>query len=643
MKDFQYYKNWAINHLKKQLAEENAVKKSLIFCELMLEKSFPVGTIREWKGKKYKKVAPGKWMRYYDKSGKGSQIALRNCIKEIENLKEGDFEGLLQIILKNKSRFVNNYNFPLQEVIEISKIAANKQADWNGEHKLLEDNIEEILSADTEEKRDKFKKTKFVVADTPDELKKVGLTGNQFVVSYGVISHHKNKDKDHDLNSDDWKAICDSISKPLLIVSYKDDYNMYLSVKKNNKNILVGVKVKKEGRYIIINDVTTAFAKKEFGDILKNADSNIILYEDTKKITALGYGTRNPSQNNSVTALHKIDGESNGSNLANPVSQTELRNSDTPNNSNLTSETEVVKKKTVEIKLSDFPPQFSKGKWKKQTQLFMDCVNKQTQANPVIKNVLSKLGKVFNSELPFSIRNVVKKFRYLECFAVEVINDEEPVGQLLYFTPNFEVEDTVKGKSMILVHELTHMIDFSLREDKKKESFMGEQKEKLLNSVLNAKISDYELEFLKEEVKRKNEERKVYIDDMIRLNNKLKELGKKYRKKEIDYETYDTEYDEIAKKYEEVKKQRDKFDSDHKALAQFCDIYDAISGGELYENENFPGHGKEYYSKKNKRVREILANIGSIGIFEPQYLNLLEKYQPEMMKEIYNYFNKIGE
>ncbi|MCQ2577550.1 MAG: hypothetical protein MJ176_03350 [Treponema sp.] len=633
MKDFNYYKKWAINHLKKQLAEESAVKKSLYFCEMMLQKSFPVGTIREWKGKKYKKVSPGKWMRYYNSQDRGSNQALRYAIKQLEKIE--DMETLAKFINANRNRFCNEFGKPLPEAEEILKLGYEKAKDI----KDLGNNVKRTFTEETRnkalEKINNPTDKMLYVEYTRENYNKLFPRG-EIVTPIGKVklSPHQFErlgEKDNGARKDYIGALFQTLSNPDVIIGKTDNRERYgkiflkAFIDNNGEKSYLALVPTIDGLNIVVSN--SPRDTKDIVKEIKKADHYYYINESALMTSSVSGGSlmRNPDEG-------QISNDSRNEKDIKPS-----------NNSNLMSEQKIVNKKTVEIKLSDFPLQFSKGKWKKQTQLFLDCVNKQTQANPVIKNVLSKLGKVFNSELPFSIRNVVKKFKYLECFAVQVINNEEPVGQLLYFTPNFEVEDTVKGRSMILVHELTHMIDFSLREDKKKESFMGEQKEKLLSSILNAKISDYELEFLKEEVKRRSEERKVYVDDMIRLNNKLKELGNKYRKKEIDYETYDTEYDEIAKKYEEVKKQRDKFDGDHKALAQFCDIYDAISGGELYENENFPGHGKEYYSEKNKRVREILANIGSIGIFEPQYLNLLEKYQPEMMKEIYNYFNQIGE
>lgn len=124
MKDFNYYKQWAINHLKKQLRSEEIVTKSLEYCEQLLQKSFPVGTVREWKGKKYKKVAPGKWMRYYNSQNRGSAQALQYAIKQLEKIE--DIETLAKFINVNRNRFCNEYGKPLPEAMDILRFGKGK-------------------------------------------------------------------------------------------------------------------------------------------------------------------------------------------------------------------------------------------------------------------------------------------------------------------------------------------------------------------------------------------------------------------------------------------------------------------------------------------------------------------------------------
>ena len=82
MKDLEYFKKELIKILDKKEREEKAeIKKSLAFTmDMLIEKSssgYPVGTIREWKGKKYQKIAPGKWRRKYSSEEKSIYKAFR--------------------------------------------------------------------------------------------------------------------------------------------------------------------------------------------------------------------------------------------------------------------------------------------------------------------------------------------------------------------------------------------------------------------------------------------------------------------------------------------------------------------------------------------------------------------------------------
>ena len=72
--------------------------------ELKKGKAYPVGTIREWQGKKFKKLPNGKWMRYYQEEwGRGVDQAMRNTIKKIKNA--SSIEELAEIVRNNKERF----------------------------------------------------------------------------------------------------------------------------------------------------------------------------------------------------------------------------------------------------------------------------------------------------------------------------------------------------------------------------------------------------------------------------------------------------------------------------------------------------------------------------------------------------------
>lgn len=120
----KYFKKKILAHLddleQKENAEKKELKKSLLAFEMTsIEKAgYPVGTIREWKGKKYIKVAPGKWKPKYDSHSRGAKMAIAALKKKIDACT--DSEELMQIILENRDRFSDENGRPLPFVKELS-------------------------------------------------------------------------------------------------------------------------------------------------------------------------------------------------------------------------------------------------------------------------------------------------------------------------------------------------------------------------------------------------------------------------------------------------------------------------------------------------------------------------------------------
>lgn len=108
-----------IEILKKQ--DEKEVKKAIDYFNSQelhythLEKSFTgkwiekagygIGTVRIWKGKKYKKIAPGKWARVFEKEGRGTNIAIGKLIAKVQKI--DNVEDLMAFVMQNKQRFVD--------------------------------------------------------------------------------------------------------------------------------------------------------------------------------------------------------------------------------------------------------------------------------------------------------------------------------------------------------------------------------------------------------------------------------------------------------------------------------------------------------------------------------------------------------
>ena len=90
---------------KKDVNED--ISKSLLFTsqEIIQKAAYPVGTVREWKGKKFKKIAPGQWKRMYEGTGRGTNIAVGKLIAQVKRI--DNVEDLMKFCMLHKQRFAN--------------------------------------------------------------------------------------------------------------------------------------------------------------------------------------------------------------------------------------------------------------------------------------------------------------------------------------------------------------------------------------------------------------------------------------------------------------------------------------------------------------------------------------------------------
>ena len=169
--------------------------------ELLIKgKTYPVGTIREWQGKKFKKVRQGKWLRLYEKADdRGRNIAITKTIKKIENAKT--INELAEIISMNKKRFlegkktspvVKNLLDRARGRKESFEIKEEKKADtlhdilekkgsWNGKiygndrygYRVYIDNEEIKITDEQKNKLIKYKEKKEKISKEISEKRKI--------------------------------------------------------------------------------------------------------------------------------------------------------------------------------------------------------------------------------------------------------------------------------------------------------------------------------------------------------------------------------------------------------------------------------------------------------------------------------------
>ena len=115
----------AIDYFNSQEEHYTHLEKSLISGKWIQKAGYGVGTVRIWKGKKYKKIAPGKWARVFDKEGRGTNIAIGKLIARVQKI--DNVEDLMAFVMQNKQRFVdeNGIDLPVLDKLRAAVDARN--------------------------------------------------------------------------------------------------------------------------------------------------------------------------------------------------------------------------------------------------------------------------------------------------------------------------------------------------------------------------------------------------------------------------------------------------------------------------------------------------------------------------------------
>lgn len=131
----EYFKNELIKILEQNENKKNEVISKAIeeydksmaktfFQEFGIEKAgYGIGTIRVWKGEKFRKIAPGKWRKVYDSNTRGANQSIAIIKKKINNAQSID--ELLQIVMENTNRFMDA-DGKLLPIVEKLKEAVNE-------------------------------------------------------------------------------------------------------------------------------------------------------------------------------------------------------------------------------------------------------------------------------------------------------------------------------------------------------------------------------------------------------------------------------------------------------------------------------------------------------------------------------------
>jgi len=181
---FKHFKELIMNHLDGlAVKEKSEVKKSILLAESMQKSGYPVGTIREWKGKKYIKIAPGKWRPKYDSNSRGAKMSIAALKKKADKCTSS--EELLQLVLENRERFSDENGRPLPFVKELSDYVSSKNDE-------LESKKTKAVEKPKKERSAKKTKEKIQINETPEDRAQVTKT-RAFSKEIEILTNSSNK------------------------------------------------------------------------------------------------------------------------------------------------------------------------------------------------------------------------------------------------------------------------------------------------------------------------------------------------------------------------------------------------------------------------------------------------------------------
>lgn len=122
----------AIDYFNSQELHYTHLEKSLVSGKWIEKAGYGVGTVRIWKGKKYKKIAPGKWARVFDKEGRGANVSIGRLIAEVDKIQT--IEKLYEFAMAHKQRFVddNGIDLPILDKLRAKVDSKNKELSNGG-------------------------------------------------------------------------------------------------------------------------------------------------------------------------------------------------------------------------------------------------------------------------------------------------------------------------------------------------------------------------------------------------------------------------------------------------------------------------------------------------------------------------------
>lgn len=656
----EYFKRELLEVLERQEKEEQSeISKAFIVNELYKSMTDPfyncmvkggkvgaVGEIRIWNGKKYKKMPNKKWVRIYDTHDRHTEISiarLKGKIKRTQSVGE-----LFDIVMNNIHRFSDADGKPLDIVLELKKEVDVREKIFNAGKKTVKDvlNAKRHIGSDngkigTKPPKDEVKHDGEYVL-TKDGKKDFGEISPELAKiikrQAGKIRLRIGEEHGKDSNNNYGERHIERKERLKQIRAAGFDNardfieyvcNNFDTIYGNGIGLIIAVKGERNSKIAMIQ--LTPNPDGNFYDVKTGLISRNTYFKDKGKDGE----EKRPLWSKTESGLNADNIGEHRSPLQKEVPRAISGQSDIPNI--VHNETDV--NKSVKVEVKDFPEQFNKGKWKKQTKILLDFINSKN-GDYVVKSLYKKLGTLKNN-LPFKIAKAEKKYANgsfsVSCNRATMKPEEQTLHILEVSNENEYIK---KASCMKALHEIMHMIDFSCRDNKNSPDYASNNNDQLINAIKNAKVDGDEIKSLESHFAGYRVKEREIISNLNAKNKKIRELGNMYNSNEITYSEYCDNYRILKAEWEAEEKKIKNLRAKEIEISQYCDILDALSCGRLYDEKSIPGHGKYYYRKESNRVNEIIANYGVLLACGSKYAGLLKKNYPEIAVSAYNLYRK---
>ena len=236
----------AIDYFNSQEEHYTHLEKSLISGKWIQKAGYGVGTVRIWKGKKYKKIAPGKWARVFDKEGRGTNIAIGKLIARVQKI--DNVEDLMAFVMQNKQRFVdeNGIDLPVLDKLRAAVDAKNnggmgskttskpaEKTDGKYDKELVDSWKDDYKNFSTDALKEKIEEYTKVLEraknDNPSPDQRVAVKQNEHRLKAlnELLEEKKNKPAEKKGKVDDYKKQLEDVVKKELVNQKEDIASLY--------------------------------------------------------------------------------------------------------------------------------------------------------------------------------------------------------------------------------------------------------------------------------------------------------------------------------------------------------------------------------------------------------------------------------